>query len=170
MHICKQNKLVENDALPIAFDGGTDGVGGEIAGVELTTPADLLIEKEETNELNTLINQAQLEVVRRVLVLVFGESKKPKDALITLALLCYICAPHLLKKNDLASIAKDYGTTKQVLNYRLRKINDSLGLRARNQKSDDARASYSEHRKAWHAARKAEQEALADEEAQDEAA
>jgi hypothetical protein len=166
MYICKTTKIVENSATPIAFEGANEM--GEIAGVELTTPADILMDKEDCNDLNTLINHAQLEAVRRVLVCVFGDSKKPKDAIITLALLCYICAPHLLKKNDLDSVAKDFGTTKQVLNYRLRKINKDMGLRARNQKSDAARESYSTHRRTWHANRKAEQQALESEDMEDE--
>ena len=90
----------------------------------------------------------------------FGEAKSPLDALQKLYLICYCIAPHLIEKCNLETLARAFDSTKQCFSKRLLKLNKELGLRGRNQKSDNIRKTYAARTKAWHKAKEAEKKAL----------
>ena len=60
MHICKTTTIIEPDTSKAAFNSA-----GELEAYFGVTPFDELLVKEESDELATLVHEAQIEAIRK---------------------------------------------------------------------------------------------------------
>jgi hypothetical protein len=141
----------EVDAFRLLLDSD---LCADVVSICQKTPAQLLMEQEEKDEVASDILDTRKQVVGALLSFIFKPVKNRLPSVFEVStrvwILTYLCAPSLINALSLQEIGKLLGEafdtpdlSRQLLSARSRKMSSSLNIIARSQKSQTSNEKYS---------------------------